>query len=248
METGLKQSSALVIVACLVAAACDQDPARSVKIVARPPAAASVAVTPPGAGEPSGGTGPAPSVKSDARPPAAVGSVATPPGASGPSRIAEWRPEGCPPPPEDSSGPSSLSVTGPCAFQHRGRVSCEARADDFYVSLSRKAARGATLMVYINVEKYHGPGSYDGAEMFVGVQDKTSIYRWSGDRLTITVGPGEGFVVLPTTRLDAEPILIDCTGPMTNFQCGGRGDAEALLTTTEVVSGTLWCEGGGKEK
>jgi len=222
VETGLKPSSALVIVACLVAAACDQDPARSVKIVARPPAASS-GVTPPGAG-------------------------VTPPGAGESSPIAEWRPEGCPPPPEDSSGPSSLSVTGPCAFQHRARVNCEARHDDFYVSLSRKAARGATLMVYINVEKYHGPGSYDGAEMFVGVQDKTSIYRWSGDRLAITVGPGEEFVVLPTTRLDAEPILIDCTGPMTNFQCGGRGDAEALLGTTEVVSGTLWCEGGAKEK
>jgi len=255
VETGLKQSSALVIVACLVTAACDQDPARSVKIVARPPAAASSAVTPPGAVvtppgavEPSRGTDPAPPAKRVARPPAAAGAGVTPPGAGGSSRIAEWRPEGCPPPPEDSSGPSSLSVTGPCAFQHRARVNCEARADDFYVSLSRKAARGATLMVYINVEKYHGPGSYDGAEMFVGVQDKTSIYRWSGDRLTITVGPGEEFVVLPTTRLDAEPILIDCTGPMTNFQCGGRGDAEALLSTTEVVSGTLWCEGGAKEK
>ena len=103
-------------------------------------------------------------------------------------------------------------------------------------------------MVYINVEKYEGPGTYDGAEVFVGVQDKTSIYRWSGDGIAITVGPGEEFVVLPRTRLEAEPAFVDCTGPMTNFQCEGRGGVEALLTTTEVVSGTLWCEGGGKEK
>ncbi len=212
----MTRSSALAIVACLAAIACDEDPARSVKIVARPPATA--------------------------------GSVETPPSVVGPSRTAEWRPEACPPPPEDSPGPSSLTVTGPCAFQHRGAVSCEPIADDFYISMSRKAARGATLMVYINVEKYHGPGSYDGAQMFVGVQDKTSIYRWSSDTIAITVGPGEEFAVLPTTRLDAEPVLIDCTGPMTNFQCGGRGDAPAFESTTEVVSGTLRCEGGGKEK
>ena len=82
------------------------------------------------------------------------------------------------------------------------------------------------LMIYINVENYHGPDTYKRAQMFLGLQDKTSIYRWSSDIVAITVGAGEEFVTLPATRLDAEPILVDCTGPMTNFQCSGRGEAE----------------------
>ena len=244
----MTRSSVLVLVACLAATGCDQDPARSVKIVPRPPAPAGSVVAPPGAAGPSGSTDPAPPVKSVARAPAATGSVVAPPGAAGPSSIAEWRTEACPPPPEAAPGPSSLIVTGPCAFQHRGAFTCESLADDFYISMSRKALRGATLMVYINVENYKGPGNYDGAQIFVGVQDKTFIYRWSSDTLAITVGPDEEFAVLPTARLDAEPVLIDCTGPMTNFQCGGRGDLAAFESTTEVVSGTLRCEGGGKKK
>ena len=244
----MTRATVLVLVACLAAIGCEQDPARSVKIAPHPPAPTGSVVPPPGAGGPSGGTDPAPPVKSVARAPAAAGSVVTPPGAGGPPRIGGWRTEACPPPPEGSPGPSSLSVTGPCAFQHRGAVTCEALADDFYISMSRKALRGATLMVYINVENYKGPGSYTDAQIFVGVQDKTSIYRWSSDTLAITVGPDEEFAVLPTTRLDAEPVLIGCTGPMTNFQCGGRGDAAGFESTTEVVSGTLRCEGGGKKK
>jgi hypothetical protein len=84
--------------------------------------------------------------------------------------------------------------------------------------------------------------------MFAGVQDKTSIYRWSNDTVGITVGPGEEYAVLPKTRLDAEPLLVDCTGPMDDFQCSGRGTAEVLEGTAELVSGTLRCEGGGKQK
>jgi hypothetical protein len=43
-------------------------------------------------------------------------------------------------------------------------------------------------------------------------------------------------------RLDAEPLLVNCTGPMSNFQCEGLGEAKAFEGTTEVVSGTLRCE------
>src|SRR5262249_54565932 len=171
-----------------------------------------------------------------------------PRGAAGTPRTTQWRPEACPPPPEESSGPSSLVATGPCTFRHKGAASCESLGDDFYISFSRKALGAATLMVYINVEQYKGPGSYTRAEMFVGVQDKTSIYRWSSDTVNITVGPNEEFATLPTTRLEAEPVLVECTGPMTNFQCNGRGDAEGLEGTIAVLSGTLRCEGGGKEK
>jgi hypothetical protein len=136
-------------------------------------------------------------------------------------------------------------VTGPCAFQHHGTFSCEAIADDLYISMSRNAARGATLMVYINVEKYNGPGNYNRAEMYVAVQDKSSIFRWSNYQIDITVGPDAKYAEVPTTRLDAEPVLVNCTGPMTNYQCSGRGDLEALQGTTEVVSGRMECDGGG---
>jgi hypothetical protein len=191
---------------------------------------------------PPAGTGPAPAAK-----PAAPGSVAvaTPPSAGG-AGSAEGRIEGCPPPPEDTSGPSTLTVTGACAFQHQGTFACEASADDFYISASRKAARGATLLVYINVEQYKGPGAYKDAQMYIGVQDKTSIQRWSSDTVDITVGPGEEFAVLPSTRLQAEPVLVGCTGPMTNFQCGGRDTT--FEAPPAVASGTLRCEAGGAKK
>jgi hypothetical protein len=197
-------SRRVAITACLLAVACDEDPARSVRIVARPPVATTAADTPPNA--------------------------------------AEWHPEVCPPPPEDAPGPSTLGVTGPCAFEHRGAVSCESAGDDFILTMTRPAAHGAKLMVYINVEKYHGPGSYEEAQMFLGVQDKTLIYRWSSDTVSITVGSGEELAVLPPTRLEAEPLLIECSGPMTNYDCSGRGDLPAMEASTEVVSGTLRCK------
>lgn len=223
----MKRSRVLAILVCLAALGCDEDPARAVKIMARPATPA-----PP----------PAPAVSASAAPAATNPAVAAAPSlVEGPPNQ-EWRPPGCPPPPEDSDGPSSLAVTGPCTFQHRGSVDCESTADDFIVTMSRKAARGATLMVYINVEKYHGPGSYDGAQMFVGVQDKTAIYRWSSDEVAITVGPDEAFATLPTTKIDAEAQLTGCTGPMTNYQCGGYGSTSKILDTTEVVSGTLSCK------
>ena len=171
-----------------------------------------------------------------------------PPTSPAQSAASEPRPNGCPPPPEDSSGPSTLTVSGPCAFEHKGIANCEWHADDFYLSMTRKAAQGATLTVYINVEGYDGPGQYKSAQMFIGVQDKTSIYRWSSDAVTITVGPDQEFAVLPTTKLAAEPVLIDCTGPMTNYQCGGRGESKVFIGTAEVVAGTLRCDGGGKKK
>ena len=142
-----------------------------------------------------------------------------------------------------------MIATGPCAFEHRGAVSCEATVDDFIMAATRKAARGATLVIYINVEHYAGPGSYEGTQMFVEVEDGTSIYRWSNDNFRITVGPGEEFAVLPTIRLDAEPLLVNCAGqvgPASNwlYDCKGRTGATAIEGTTEVISGTLRCDKG----
>lgn len=239
---------ALAILACLAALGCDQDPARAMKIIARPPAAAPAADSPPAASGSSGTAEVARPTEIVTAPPAAATSAGKAAAAPKPPPAEAWRPLGCPPPPETSPGPSSLVVTGPCAFQHRAAVSCEALFDDFLLTMTRPAGHGATLMVFINVEKYRGPGSYKGAQMFLGLQDKANIYRWSSDTVDITVGSGEEFAVLPKTSLEAEPLLVECSGPMTNYQCSGRGDMAAMENTIQEVAGTLRCEPRGKEK
>jgi hypothetical protein len=239
---------ALVLVLCLTALACDEDPANKIKIVARPPLSSRIINATPEPTELTPNTEASRPGETVSRAQAASGLAARPTGAGLASRTAQWRPVGCPPPHENSPGPSSLTVSGPCTFEHRAAVSCESMHDDFILTASREAARGATLMVYINVEKYKGPGSYENAEMFVGVQDETSIYRWSSDRVSITIGPDEAFAILPATRLDAEPLLVDCTGPQTNYQCGGRSDTSPINGTTEVVAGTLRCNSVAKSK
>src|SRR5262245_52285576 len=83
--------------------------------------------------------------------------------------------------------------------------------------------------------------------MFVSVQDKSTIYRWSSDEIEITVGLDVDYALLPTSRLEAEPLLMDCSGPMNNYQCGGRGEAKDLSGTALVVSGKLHCDDSAKK-
>ena len=237
--------TALVLVSCLMVA-CDEDPARKVKIIPRPP---SPVLAIPGVSE-------AAAVAADKSTPTkekdgsqtASSTEAKASGAMAALRTPEWRPVGCPPPPENLPGSSTLKVSGPCSFEHRGTFACEAIHDDFIISASRKAAGGASLMIYINVERYKGPGSYEGAEMFVGVQDATSIHRWSSDQVSITVGAAEAFAILPRTHLEAEPLLVDCSGPQTNYQCGGRSDTAPINGTVEIIAGTLRCGSTAKTK
>jgi hypothetical protein len=162
---------------------------------------------------------------------------------------------GCPPPPEEHPvGPSSLTATGPCAFEQRAAVTCESSVDNFTLALTRKAKNGATLVMYVDFDHYHGPGNYDDGRMFVAVQDGQSLYRWSNDRARITVGPDEAFAVLPETRLAAEPMFVDCKrviGSDTMYQhdCARQTSAKTPAEgTIEVVSGKLQCEGGTKGK
>ncbi len=83
--------------------------------------------------------------------------------------------------------------------------------------------------------------------MFVAVQYRTSIYRWSSETVHATIGPNEAFVAIPTTRLEGEPMLAECTrliGPATNYhyQCGATSSAAiALENTAQIVSGRLQC-------
>lgn len=219
----MKGAAFLVVIACLGTIGCSEDPARSVKIAARPqhPAAASAA-------------------------PVSTTHIAK---VSKPPRIPDpgWHPDFCPPPAEGSEGPSTLSASGPCEFEHRSAVSCESIGDDFIVALTRKARNGATLVVYLNVEQYHGPGTYDGGQMFIAVEGGSTIYRWSSDAVKTTVGAGEAFAELPSTRLEGEAMLLGCTsmiGPSTNYQyqCDPARDAPlAIDKTVEIVSGKLQC-------
>jgi hypothetical protein len=236
--------SRIVVAAALMAAGCGDDPARAVKIgdraqtTAPPPAS----VPPPSARDAKAAV--------DSEPPRPTDSIIrrpqnqlTPRG----SAPAAWRPPGCPPAPQSATGEAVVSLTGPCAFEHREPVSCEATPDDFLVTMSRRGAGGTALMIFINVEKYAGPGKYDGGQMFFGIQDKTNVFRWSSDDVTATVGPGEATLILPATRLEAEPLLVKCSGPMTNYQCDGREDASAIDGTVEIVGGTFMCEKKGRE-
>ena len=233
----MKRWIVLAIGACLAGLGCERDPASSVRIVERrPDAPAQAAAKPPADNpvDPGGGTA-APTTAS-----------AAPPAGAKPADPAAFRLAACPPPPEGGPEVSSFTLAGPCAFEQRAAVSCEALFDDFIMIGTRKAKNGATVMIYINVEKYTGPGDYTEAQMFVGVQDKVNIWRWSNDNVNITVGKDEQFAELPSAKLEAEPVLVNCTGPMNNYQCEGRGDEPAFDSSIEVVRGRLQCEAPAK--
>lgn len=261
---GKKWPGALVIFSCLLTLACQEDPARSVKIIQRPEqptnpvtesptASVAAPATPPAAVAAAASTdAPAPTTT---RPPALSRAAAALPAAPAAGAVVtssrvvvpNWRPEFCPPPDEDLPGQGSLTASGPCPFQQQEAVSCEALQDDFYVAVTRKALLGATLVLYFNVENYRGPGAYKETQMLMAVQNDKTIYRWSNDYARVTVGPGETYVDLPETRLDGEPVLFDCSRliePASNYQyqCAGRGSAMAAIgATAEILSGRLQC-------
>src|SRR5262249_12584160 len=111
----------------------------------------------------------------------------------------------CPPPPEPGGGPSTFVATGPCPFRHQGAVPCRASKDDFYQQEKRPAARDATLLILINVERYTGPGKYDKAEVLVGVSHEGYNCRWYTDAADIHVAEGEKFAEIRPVRLEPMP-------------------------------------------
>jgi hypothetical protein len=233
--------------------ACKDDPARSVKIIDRPPEPASAVVTTPPAPAQIAVDKPVLNQAVDAAIHAS-GQIAAEGSQSErravrstPAPDPNWIGEFCPLPADDSEGPSSFAATGPCGFRHPETVKCESLGDDFITAFTLKARNGAALVAYLNVESYHGPGTYDGAQLFVAVQSATTIDRWSNENVHAVVGPREAFVTLPETRLDEEPMLVDCTRliePSTNYQyqCGTRSFVRpAGASTAEIVSGKLQC-------
>jgi hypothetical protein len=172
--------------------------------------------------------------------------------AAGPPRpapAAGWHPAACPPPAERGGGPSSLKVTGPCAFEHKGAAACEPVGDDFYVTIVRKAKNAAELMFFVNVERYVGPGNYKAPnDVLVSVKDGSKIYRWWTNQYEVTVGPGSKYVTLKDVRLDPELVLVGCTGSQLNFQCDGRGDEPGQMESAPIATGTIYCKPGGAKK
>lgn len=190
------------------------------------------------------GDDPARSVKIVSHQPLPQTTAYAPPAAPAGNSIHEF----CPPP-DDSPGPGNFFAQGPCEFRQISQVHCQSSTDDFIVAIPRKANNGASLVMYLNVERYHGPGTYDGAQLFIALQGDTTLYRWSNDAVHATVGPGEAFVTLPSTRLEQEPMRMQCSrliGPATNYQYQCAASSVSNLesgNSAEVVRGKLQCLG-----
>lgn len=104
-----------------------------------------------------------------------------------------WRPEFCAPAaPGASGGSNQLSFSGTCAFVPDPPLECHVAADDFYVLMRQKLSSGWPILMYVTVEHYHGPGTYENqVEIYVVVQDGPALYRWANLQGAMTVGPGE---------------------------------------------------------
>ena len=112
----------------------------------------------------------------------------------------------CPPPPEPAgAGGSDLSLEGACPFHQSGAATCHAAADDFYALIRRLLPGDRTLDLYTNVEFYHGPGRYDGAQVLLVIQDGPTLYQWSNFRTTAIVASGERSVSIPAAELTTQP-------------------------------------------
>jgi hypothetical protein len=106
-----------------------------------------------------------------------------------------WDPAYCEVEPEGerTASFSELAVAGACAFDYHRAAICNAAGDDFYVLLRRRLADGHELELYINVEFYTGPGTYEKkVEIVALLRRGTSLYRWSNNETSVTLGTGLG--------------------------------------------------------
>lgn len=139
-----------------------------------------------------------------------------------------WDPAYCEVPPEQerTASFSELEVAGTCRFVHHGAATCQARGDDFYAIVRRRLSDGNQLELYINVEFYTGPGTYDKkVEILALIKRGTSLYRWSNNQASVTLGFGQGG--LSTSDKMAE-----------QAQGGTPTTLQLTLTTLTAESGT----------
>lgn len=111
----------------------------------------------------------------------------------------------CQPVPE-ASGPSSLVVTGACAFEQRQGATCVITDDDVLMKVLRPMANDGQLMIFVTVEEYGSTIGRTTAEVVVGVEHAQGLFRWSTDRAKVT-GSDQQFVRLDETRLAPVPPL-----------------------------------------
>jgi hypothetical protein len=98
-----------------------------------------------------------------------------------------WSPKFCEPAPETEAGNNDLTVSGTCAFKQHVLASCRARGDDYYSIVRRKMVDGHELEIYLNLEFYTGPGTYEKkVEIIALMRRGLSLYRWSNMSTTAT--------------------------------------------------------------
>lgn len=116
-----------------------------------------------------------------------------------PAAVAQepWDPALCDLVPEREKAASfgELDVSGACSFKHQSPAKCNARGDDYYAIIERKLTDGSTVELYLNVEAYTGAGVYEKkGQILVLVRRGQSLYRWSNQESTVTLGFTEGGV------------------------------------------------------
>jgi hypothetical protein len=114
-----------------------------------------------------------------------------------------WDEALCPPAPEDegTASLSDLTLTGTCAFRHVGAAACQARGDDFYITIERKLLGGEPVILHVNVEAYTGSGVYEEkAQVVFMIRRGQALYRWANYWGTMTLGHGSAGMSPARTR------------------------------------------------
>jgi len=106
-----------------------------------------------------------------------------------------WDPALCDVVPEGdkTASRSDVRVSGACSFTHHGTALCDGTGDDYTALFQRGIADGSSVNLYVNVEGYSGAATYDkNVQVLVAVRRGDTLYRWSNDQATATLGSGEG--------------------------------------------------------
>jgi hypothetical protein len=154
-----------------------------------------------------------------------------------------WQPAFCEvvPEAEKAGSFSDLTASGTCSFRYVGPAECRGKADDYYAIIERRLVGGYKLELYINVEYYTGPGTYDGkVEILALVRRGLSLYRWSIQHATATLGLGEGGL----STVDKDAKQAQATTPTVVQLPPVELAAEPGTPTsgTITLSGTLGCK------